>query len=72
MPGIAKESIVPNSKARLPAKSWRTSSQAVRRPMAAVSGAETSAIQIVVQNEDQAEPRQCRPCSVQAMPKALT
>ena len=40
--------------------------------MAAVSGAETSAIQIVVQKEDQAEPRQCRPWSVQSTPKALT
>ena len=39
VPGIANDSSVPNSKARLPAKSWRESSHAVSSPIAAVSGA---------------------------------
>jgi len=63
--------MVANSNARLPPKSCRTRSHPVNSPTAAVSGAEISAIQIVVEKEDQAEPRQSRPCSPHSTPKAL-
>ena len=42
------------------------------RPIAAVSGAEISAISIVVQNELQAAPRQWMPNSFQPMAKDFT
>jgi hypothetical protein len=58
---MAKLSMVPNSNARLPWNSWRVSSQAVIRPIAAVRGAEMVAICSVVQKLFQAEPDQRRP-----------
>ena len=61
VPGMAKLSSVPNSKARLPAKSWRESSHAVSKPTAAVSGAATVAIVSVVAREGQAAPVKCKP-----------
>ena len=61
VPGMAKLSSVPNSKARLPAKFWRDSSQAVSRPMAAVSGAAIVAMISVVLSDGQAAPVKCSP-----------
>ena len=51
VPGMAKESIVPNSNRLRPANRCRASRYAVRMPIAAVIGAEMAAIWIVVQKE---------------------
>jgi hypothetical protein len=48
--------MVPNSNARLPAKSCRAISQAARMPMQVVSGAAMAETQSVVIIEFQAEP----------------
>ena len=69
VPGIAKLIISANSKIARPGKRWRTISQAVKRPTAAVSGAARSAIRIVVQKLFHATPVQRSPPS-SATPKA--
>ena len=71
VPGMAKLSMVPNSNICLPANCWRVSSQAVMRPMAAVSGADTTAMVKVVARLLQAEPFQCRPKSLKAISNPL-
>ena len=71
MPGIAKLSMVANSKARRPAKLWRVSSQAVSRPIAAVIGAAIAAISIVAKNEFHAEPEKNSPRGVISMRKPV-
>ncbi len=67
---MAKLSMVPNSKLRLKPNSWRTSSQAVSRPIAVVGTAATAEICSVVQKLFQAVPDQTRPCSPAVTPKA--
>ena len=62
VPGIAKLSMVPNSKVSFPTNCWRTRIQAVSSPTPAVSGAETIAIRSVVQKEFQADPLHTSPC----------
>ena len=72
VPGIANESIVPNSNAPRPAKRWRVSSQAARMPSAAVIGAAIADSLTVVQNEFHAAPAQMRPSGPHSMPNAFT
>ena len=62
VPGMANDSIVPNSNAPWPAKRWRVSSHAARMPSAAVSGAAIADSLTVVQNEFHAAPAHRRPC----------
>ena len=72
VPGMANDSIVPNSNAPWPTKRWRVSSHAARMPSAAVSGAATAESLTVVQNEFHAAPDQMRPCVPHSMPNAFT
>jgi len=61
---MAKLSMVANSKARRPAKSWRVRRYAVSRPIVAVSGAAIAAISIVANSEFHADPEKNSPCGV--------
>ncbi len=72
VPGIANESIVPNSKIDRPTKRWRVRSQAARIPSPAVSGAATAESASVVRNELHAAPAQMSPSGPHSTPKALT
>src|ERR1700675_313327 len=71
VPGIAKLSMVPNSKADRPWKRWRVRMYAVRRPSAAVMGAAIAESLTVVQNELHAVAPQSRPCAPDSIPNAL-
>ena len=71
VPGTAKFSIAMNSKARLPAKRWRSSRYATANPNAAVRGAAVNAIISVVENELQAPPVQKSLPFSTAMPNAV-
>ena len=63
VPGIAKLSMVPNSKVSFPRKRCLTRMYAVRSPTPAVNGAEMVEIWSVVQKEFQAAPLHTSPCS---------
>ena len=64
--------MVVNSNSRFRANSWRTRSQAVRRPIRAVGNAAIAAIWMVVKKLFQAEPDQTRPWSPWTMPNAAS
>ncbi|MNT54565.1 hypothetical protein D3C72_1917370 [compost metagenome] len=71
MPGIAKASNAPNSKAPCPLNSLRASSQAMSRPSAAVIGAEMPASFSVVISEFHAVPAHTSPNWPHSSAKAL-
>ena len=71
VPGIANESMVPNSNADWPTNFWRVSRYAQRMPSAAVSGAASAESSIVVQNEFHAAPAQRMPWLVHSIAKAF-
>ena len=60
---MANASKAENSKARCPANCVRASSQLIRRPRPAHSGAAMAASLTVVNNELHAVPAQTRPCA---------
>ena len=72
VPGIANDSMVPNSKAAWPAKRWRVRRYAVRMPSAAVIGAAMADSDTVVQNELHAAPAHRMPWGPHSMPNAFT
>ncbi len=72
VPGMANDSIVPNSNTDWPANFCRVSRYAVRMPSAAVSGAAMAESCTVVQNEFHAAPVQRSPCGPHSTPNALT
>ncbi len=71
VPGMAKDSSVPNSNADWPRKRWRVSTYAVSRPNTAVTGAAIAESLTVVQNELHAVPTQSKPFGPDSTPKAL-
>ena len=72
VPGMAKDSMVPNSNADRPTKRCRVRMYAVRIPMSAVTGAAIAESLTVVQNEFHAAPAQMMPLLVSSIENALT
>src|SRR4029450_418011 len=70
-PGMANDSMLPDSTAALPRKLCRVRRYAERMPSAAVSGAASAASLIVVQNEFQAAPAHRMPWLVHSIARAF-
>src|SRR5450755_3569989 len=72
VPGIANESMVPNSNADRPTNRWRVRMYAVRMPITAVIGAAIADSLTVVQNEFHAAPAQMMPLPENSIENAFT